>query len=651
MTRAARRSHWAPKQRQLQKQGPAAAPQVEPVGQTKVHGRCAEPSAAAQPPQDGFSVGRPPVPQASTAPGGLCQTQLDRFGSGSSTTSSITRSVSDENLASSSSGGCVSQGSDFGEPHEEGVVPDAGCADTAYTDKELLQIRAALSGPWLVPPPDNGRWVALEQPCDTTIEDLDVAETERVERIARSFLNKLTVEKFEALFEQLASCGSMRTAGHFRILVQEIFHKSTTQHHFTGMYADLCMRIQEDARFAAAAGSAGNIRRLLLSACQGAFEGFVSAPPSTPGGEDAHLHKRRALGNVKLIGHLLVRGMLSDCIVVACASSLIASHEACPDALELLAALLTIVGRRFDDPSWALYEKFNCIFAKTHELAHCSTVSPRNRFLLRDVLDLRKAGWQERFRESLEPVGPMSLGAVREQQEEETAFSPMSRQKTKSKGKSKVIKLQSLLDENKAQRSSPTSAISPTSTIGTPSFSCTSVATQASTMLATVPMPAEQDTYPAEPAAAAKDDEVMLEKDVFNAATFRRKLSVILKDLHFEYTVAGAVKKIRELSVPLDSQADEFADILTRAAEENRGASRRAAFAFAAGLAASENSAFDRTECLLGAAIFFSDIYEQLCIEVPRLNLIVTAELLPTLRSVFPISELRSILPAELRNV
>merc|ERR1712032_471204 len=89
-----------------------------------------------------------------------------------------------------------------------------------------------------------------------------------------------------------------------------------------------------------------------------------------------------------------------------------------------------------------------------------------------------------------------------------------------------------------------------------------------------------------------------------------------------------------------------FVDILTRACEESRGPLRRSYLAFAAGLAAAEQSAFDKAECLLGIQSFFGEVYADLCMEVTGLPRVIQAEVLPTLRSVYSVEMLSTFVPA-----
>lgn len=249
------------------------------------------------------------------------------------------------------------------------------------------------------------------------------AEDERILRAARSILNKLTVEKFDALYEQLATCG-ISTEAQLRSVVCEVFEKATAQHHFIPMYADLCVRLESEERIviaqeavSEAVGRSDQFRRLLLNRCQSAFEELLAPERSSAGeGEDDEarlVRKQRALGSVRLVGQLLLRGMLSSRLMVHCAQDLLEARSRCAGALEFLAAFLTVVCPAFDTPRFALHAQLQAILHRLEELAgDKASVSPRERCLLRDLLDLRAAGWAGRH-SAAKPSAPMRLEAVR----------------------------------------------------------------------------------------------------------------------------------------------------------------------------------------------------------------------------------------------
>jgi len=135
----------------------------------------------------------------------------------------------------------------------------------------------------------------------------------------------------------------------------------------------------------------------------------------------------------------------------------------------------------------------------------------------------------------------------------------------------------------------------------------------------------------------------------YDPKVFHRELVAIFRELSQTTNVAAAVRRVRSQTVPQSHQASETTDILTRAAEECRGTHRRLFFAFAAGLAKGDPSAFESVEVLSGVEAFFRDVFDDLCEEVPRLPNIVDAELIPTLRAVFPAEILNPYLPARFR--
>lgn len=412
--------------------------------------------------------------------------------------------------------------------------------------------------------PTAGSWVAQQRSISATSLDDD----EKVGRVSRSILNKITAETFDSLFNQLVGCG-IEKPQHISKLMSEVFVTATKQHHFIPMYADLCVRLEKDPCISSvveAAGQQHNFRRLLLNQCQIVFEQLLEPCKTEQASDEEECLRRKqeALGNIKLIGHLLMRGMLSSKLLVECAEELINKRSSCPEALESLTALMMVAAPTFDSSEWQHFDKLEACFTTMRKLTKDKTVAPRNKFLIRDVLDVREERW---------PASVKNPAAVHADQD-----------------------------------------------MGTEKFTeCKGVATDAG------------------------------KQESFDLKVFRRNLAVILSDLTSDRNVGAAVRRVRLQQVPLECQAQQFADIITRVVEEKRGPPRRCAMAFAAGLAAAEHSAFDRDQCLAGMVSFFQDVYPDLCDEVPRLPAIIRSELTPTFCSVFPRAEINTCLPPGVR--
>lgn len=247
---------------------------------------------------------------------------------------------------------------------------------------------------------------------------------DQVARSVKSILNKLTIERFSELFRQMLDCGLSKPV-HAEMLIQEVFEKATRQHHFIDMYADLCVLLHEHfTKYPFAIGDDSDskkpltIKRLLLDVCQASFERLLAPPkgladldPEERSLEEVQ-YKTHMLGNIKLVGALMARQMLAGKVGIAIMEELLSNPT--PEALESLAALLTVVGGCFDRPDWMYRAALNHIFERIKMIVYKKSTTPRVNFLLKDVLDLRKQEWQEQRPGKSEK--PRALSEVAEQQ-------------------------------------------------------------------------------------------------------------------------------------------------------------------------------------------------------------------------------------------
>merc|ERR1719162_1578378 len=149
-----------------------------------------------------------------------------------------------------------------------------------------------------------------------------------------------------------------------------------------------------------------SFKKILLNACQASFEKNLS-PPTGLESMDAEertraefAYKMRMIGNIRFVGALLVRKMLASKVMLAIIEELLA--EPTPEALETLAALLTVVGADFDTPTFTHRVALNAIFAQVQGIVKKSKTPARVRCLLKDVLDLRASGWQDKRPKKME---------------------------------------------------------------------------------------------------------------------------------------------------------------------------------------------------------------------------------------------------------
>lgn len=352
-----------------------------------------------------------------------------------------------------------------------------------------------------------------------------------VVRAIKSILNKLTVEKFPQLCEKLLTCG-ICTASHLETLMQEVFEKATTQHGFISVYADLCVRLQSHFARQPVADDPKLFKTLLLNTCQASFERHLKAPANVDSlAEDEranfeHRCKTQMLGNIKFVGALLVRQVLASKVMVGIVEELFSGST--PLMLELLAALLTVIGPTFDTPEWAGRRFFEDVFERLSSLSSQDDVNARVRCLLKDVIELRAAGWQERLPKKAE--GPSTLKEVADTFAAEAA----------------------------SNSATPTAA-----------FSRRWHGDQRDWRSGSSPVAskATQAAQPARPPGSWGDN--------FDQNACRAEIALALAELRAFHDVTAASARVAALAVPLARQADAIGIVLGLVAEESAHAVRK----------------------------------------------------------------------------
>eukprot|EP00929_Paragymnodinium_shiwhaense_P074227 TRINITY_DN37969_c0_g1_i1.p1 TRINITY_DN37969_c0_g1~~TRINITY_DN37969_c0_g1_i1.p1 ORF type:complete len:543 (+),score=162.11 TRINITY_DN37969_c0_g1_i1:65-1693(+) len=237
-----------------------------------------------------------------------------------------------------------------------------------------------------------------------------------VQRSVRSILNKLSVEKFQPLSQQLRQVG-YQTVEHVGVLIKEIFEKATTQHHYIQMYTDLCELLHDHfAEHPMSEDPKQGFKRLLLIECQKSFERNLQLPEGLEAMQEDERtlaevkYKTRMLGNIRFVGALLAHGMLASKVLMFILQELLAIPT--PEALESAAALLTVAGPAFDTPEWSHYGSLKAAFMQIEELARDKSQPSRVRCLLKDVLELRASNWEDLKAAARQKEGPKKLSDI-----------------------------------------------------------------------------------------------------------------------------------------------------------------------------------------------------------------------------------------------
>jgi len=245
-------------------------------------------------------------------------------------------------------------------------------------------------------------WVAQQRKRREQGEVAKLSDEDVLRRM-RSILNKLTLDKFDDLYLQLINCG-ISSEKHVRMLMVEVFEKATTQHHFVGMYTNMCVRLSSWFKENV---DIGDFKGILLDQCQASFNDNMKRPAElaeevkggTADEQDElelkrHKWKTRMVGNIKLVGQLLIQDLVKSKVLIICAEELLAARTS--DSMELLASLLSTVGHKFDVPAFKYHDALSKVFVQVKGLAQDpKALGSRPRCLLQDVLDLRAHGWED----------------------------------------------------------------------------------------------------------------------------------------------------------------------------------------------------------------------------------------------------------------
>lgn len=264
------------------------------------------------------------------------------------------------------------------------------------------------------------RWVPPQ------INRLQYCQDEAVFRRVRGILNKLTPDKFDKLCNELLGVG-IETKYILKGVILLVFEKALDEPKYSSMYAQLCLRLSEEAPNFDDPGKTGNstFRRLLLKQCEEEFNNRTKASqafdkkdgPLTPDEEEQRCTiKRKVLGNIRFIGELAKYDMLHEAIVHRCIKQLLdkkkrATMADMSESMECLCYLMKTVGPKLDIPkAKPLMDQY---FERIQQLLSRTDFPARIRFMIEDVIDLRNAKWIPR--KSANEVGPKMIQQIRQE--------------------------------------------------------------------------------------------------------------------------------------------------------------------------------------------------------------------------------------------
>ncbi|CAE7558677.1 Eif4g3 [Symbiodinium pilosum] len=267
--------------------------------------------------------------------------------------------------------------------------------------------KASLSPPLALPSPSANAYRVGQQPK---------SEIESLKRKVQSLLNKVCPENLAAIVGQIAAV-QVEGQEQLEAIIELIFRKAVTEPHYCETYADLVFSLKSVyPDFPSPdGGKPVTFRSLVLNICQNEFEELLASSDLTEeekancdAEEKAHLIKEkkdRMCANMKFIGHLFLRQLLSTKVVgsVICELVCFEDDAALPDehALECACELLLTAGYTMESlPAGEIALRLACDRLKdlkTRKMPEGkSAYSKRMQFMIQDVLETRAAGWSKK---------------------------------------------------------------------------------------------------------------------------------------------------------------------------------------------------------------------------------------------------------------
>ncbi|KAI5949529.1 hypothetical protein KGF57_004739 [Candida theae] len=270
------------------------------------------------------------------------------------------------------------------------------------------------------------RWVPKSRVKKTEVRYAEdgsvILEKEDVERKIKSLLNKLTLEMFNEITDEMLDITKQSKwetdAGTIKQTISLTFQKACDEPYWSEMYAKWCAKMttnilpeisdQTSTLKDGSHPSGGALaRRVLLTTCQVEYEkGWSDKLPTNPDGSPLEPEmmsdeyyamaaaKRRGLGLVKFIGHLYNLNMLNDQVIYVCLKDQCSNTtDPSEDSLENLAQLIKTVGPKLD-ANERTKTMLKIVFDNIATILSNVKLSSRIKFMLMDLQDLRKAKWQ-----------------------------------------------------------------------------------------------------------------------------------------------------------------------------------------------------------------------------------------------------------------
>ncbi|BAO40796.1 eukaryotic initiation factor 4F subunit p150 [Kluyveromyces marxianus DMKU3-1042] len=321
--------------------------------------------------------------------------------------------------------------------------------------------------------PSANRWVPKSKMKKAEVklapDGTEIYDAEDVSRKMKSLLNKLTLEMFEPISDdimKIANQSKWQEKGEtLKIVIEQIFYKACDEPYWSSMYAQLCGKVVKDLddsiKDSETPDKTGShlVLHYLVQRCQEEFQkGWTDKLPTNEDGSplkpelmsDEYYKmaaaKRRGLGLVRFIGFLYRSNLLTSRMVFFCFKRLMKDIQNSPteDTLESVCELLETIGEQFENAriqvtADAVIEGsslLDTLFEQIKDVIKTGEISSRIKFKLLDIVELReKKNWNS----SKKNDGPKTIAQIHEEEALKRAMEERERENNRhgSKGGSR----------------------------------------------------------------------------------------------------------------------------------------------------------------------------------------------------------------------
>mmetsp|Transcript_44406 Transcript_44406/g.125436 ORF Transcript_44406/g.125436 Transcript_44406/m.125436 type:complete len:584 (+) Transcript_44406:83-1834(+) len=258
---------------------------------------------------------------------------------------------------------------------------------------------------------------------------------DELKRKVQGLLNKVCPENVSTIVHKISAVEITDTQ-QLETVIELIFKKALTEPHYCETYADLVFSLKSVfPEFPALDGGKPiTFKSSVLNICQNEFEELLTGLEPTEEekslytGEDLEAcrkrRKDRMLANMKFIGHLYLRQLLSAKVIGSVSRELVSCEDVgefpAEHALECACELLLAIGFTLETLPTGL-QVVQQVCSRLYELKIAKDLEgkpafcKRVQFMIQDLLDTRAAGWSKKsFKSSAKTKDEIRMEQVRD---------------------------------------------------------------------------------------------------------------------------------------------------------------------------------------------------------------------------------------------